>query len=63
MLEPFSLVELSIFIGSCFASIGGLIFSISKSRCTKIGCCGCIIERDVIPADMITDLTLTNRNE
>tara|TARA_R110000823_G_scaffold48160_2_gene122581 strand:- start:3015 stop:3206 length:192 start_codon:yes stop_codon:yes gene_type:complete len=63
MLEPFSLVELSIFIGSCFASIGGLIFSISKSRCTSIKCCGCIIERDVIPIDMVTDPTLTNRNE
>jgi len=63
MLEPFSLVELSIFIGSCFASIGGLVFSISKSRCTKIGCCGCLIERDVIPADMINDPKVTDRNE
>jgi hypothetical protein len=54
MIEPFSLSELGIFIASCCASVTGLIYGISKSRCTriKIGCCEC--DRDVIENDIIT---------
>ncbi len=51
MIEPFSLSELGIFIGSCCAGISGLIYSMSKSRCTTIKCCGCVCERDVIPPE------------
>lgn len=41
LIEPFSLSELGIFVGSCCASFGGLVYAVSKSRCTTIRC-GCI---------------------
>jgi len=48
MIEPFSLSELGIFVGSCCASLSGFIYALSKSRCTTIKCCGLECERDVI---------------
>lgn len=58
MIEPFSLSELGIFVGSCCAGLSGFIFALSKSRCITIKCCGIECERDVI--DPIEgDLSLT----
>ena len=58
MIEPFSLSELGIFVGSCCAGLSGFIFALSKSRCVTIKCCGIECERDVI--DIIEDdLSLT----
>ena len=51
IVEAFTITELGIFIGTIFASIGGLLLSIQKSRCTNIKCCGCICEREVFPAE------------
>ena len=47
IIEAFSLTELGVFIGSIFASLGGLIYSFSKSRCTTIQCCCMKCDRDV----------------
>jgi len=49
MIDPFSLTELGVFVGSCFASLGGLIFAFSKSRCKTIQCCCVTCDRDVPP--------------
>jgi len=49
LIEAFSLTELGVFVGSCCASFGGLIFAISKSRCTRIECCCMNCDRDVSP--------------
>ena len=51
LIEAFSLTELGVFVGSCCASFGGLIFAISKSRCTRIECCCMNCDRDVSPRD------------
>lgn len=48
MIEPFSLSELGIFVGSCCASLSGFIYALSKSRCTNIRCCGMECDRDVV---------------
>lgn len=53
MIEPFSLSELGIFVGSCCASLSGFIYALSKSRCTTIRCCGLECDRDVIHEDNI----------
>ena len=50
MIEPFSLSELGIFVGSCCAGVSGFIYALSKSRCTSIDCCGVHCVRDVIPS-------------
>ena len=47
IIEAFSLTELGVFVGSIFASLGGLIYSFSKSRCTTIQCCCMKCDRDV----------------
>ena len=46
-LSDFNLSELGIFIGVCSSALVGLIIASQKSKCSKIGCCGCVIERDV----------------
>ena len=48
IIEPFSLSELGIFVGSCCAALSGFIYSLSKSRCSKISSCCCECERDVL---------------
>lgn len=67
MIEPFSLSELGIFVGSCCAGLSGFIFALSKSRCVTIKCCGIECERDVIEQHFVSqasdpiedDLSLT----
>ena len=44
--SAFMLAALGIFFTCC----GVFLKFILKSRCTTIRCCGCFIERDVIPA-------------
>lgn len=58
MIDPFSLTELGVFVGSCFASLGGLIFAFSKSRCRTIRCCCVTCERDVPPIIPAQELEL-----
>ncbi len=40
-------------IATCFS---GFLAFILKSRCTRISCCGLVIDRDVIPPDQINQL-------
>jgi len=48
-MDPGSLIAI---ISVSFTSLGalmtGLFHSMSLSRCTKIGCCGCFCERQVL---------------
>lgn len=60
MIEPFSLSELGIFVGSCCASLSGFIYALSKSRCTTIRCCGLECDRDVIQEE--TEITPPENN-
>lgn len=57
IIEAFSLTELGVFVASCIGSLGGLLFAISKSRCTKISCCCFSCDRDVPPIIESTELT------
>ncbi len=51
LIEAFSLSELGIFIASCCASLSGLLFALSKSRCTNIKCCCVSCDRDLLPVN------------
>ena len=62
MIEPFSLSELGIFVGSCCAALSDFIYSLSKSRCTTIKCCGLECERDVIHDIAPNDLVVNSEN-
>ena len=46
-LSDFNLSELGIFIGVCSSALVAVVLASQKSKCSKIGCCGCFIERDV----------------
>jgi len=46
-LSDFNLSELGIFIGVCSSALVAVVLASQRSKCSKIGCCGCVIERDV----------------
>jgi hypothetical protein len=46
-LSDFNLSELGIFIGVCSSALVAVVLASQKSKCSKIGCCGCVIERDI----------------
>ena len=60
IIEAFTITELGIFIGTCFASVGGLLMSIQKSRCSQISCCGCSCIREVPDIVETEDSTTSN---
>lgn len=51
-LEDFSLEQLSIFIVAVTGACGGVLAILFRSKCKKISCCGCNLERD---PEAITD--------
>ena len=61
-LCEYSLTELSVFIGTIVASVGGLIGIIftnaRRSRCTSINCCGLNCVRNVPPPDNDSDVSV-----
>lgn len=46
-MADFNMSELGVFIGICSSAFVGVIIASQKSKCSKIGCCGCVIERRV----------------
>ena len=46
-MDPFTLAELGLFIGSIGTVITGLIFALQKSRCENINCCGIKCKRKI----------------
>ena len=52
---------LLIVIGAVSAICGGCFAFILKSRCTRISCCGVVIDRDVLPANLV-NVTPNNNN-
>lgn len=50
-----------IIIAAIGATCAGCLAFVLKSRCTRISCCGIIIDRDVIPANLI-NITPNNNN-
>jgi len=46
-MQDFTIDQLMLFIGGCASSLVLIIVASQKSKCSKIGCCGCVIERDV----------------
>ena len=52
---------LLIVIGAFGAICGGCFTFILKSRCTRISCCGAVIDRDVLPANLV-NVTPNNNN-
>ena len=46
-MQDFTIDQLMLFVGGCASSLVLIIVASQKSKCTKIGCCGCVIERDV----------------
>jgi len=57
IIEPFSITELGIFVGTCCASLGGLFLAIKNSRCTSIKCCCINCDRDVLQDVLQSDDT------
>jgi len=51
-LESFSLEQLSIFVVAIMGACGGVMAVLFRSKCSRISCCGCTIERD---PEAITD--------
>ena len=50
------------FTGIIVAWCGGFLTFILKSRCTSISCCGCKIERAVIPSDQLNQIQIQSTN-
>jgi hypothetical protein len=46
-MEPFTLAELGLFIGTIGGCITTLIFALQKSRCETINCCGVHCKRKI----------------
>ena len=46
-MQNYTIDQLMLFIGGCASSLVLVILATQKSKCSKIGCCGCVIERDV----------------
>ena len=46
-MADFNMSELGVFIGICSSAFVGVIIASQKSKCSKIGCCGCQIESEV----------------
>ena len=46
------------FTGIIAACCAGFLTFILKSRCTSISCCGCKIERQVIPPEQLNQVQL-----
>ena len=65
-LCEYSLTELSVFIGTLVASVGGLIGIIfnnaRRSRCTSVSCCGLNCIRNVVP-DTDSDVSVDMNNK
>ena len=52
---------LLIIIGAVGATCAGCLAFILKSRCTRISCCGAVIDRDVLPSNLV-NITPNNNN-
>tara|TARA_R110000737_G_scaffold346439_1_gene376245 strand:+ start:331 stop:516 length:186 start_codon:yes stop_codon:yes gene_type:complete len=50
-MEPFTLSELGLFVGTIGGVITGLIFALQKSRCETINCCGIKCKRKIKEED------------
>tara|TARA_R110000824_G_scaffold76652_1_gene194137 strand:- start:50 stop:241 length:192 start_codon:yes stop_codon:yes gene_type:complete len=46
-MENFTMAELGVFLGVLGGVLTSLILTMQKSKCNKISCCGCSIERVV----------------
>jgi hypothetical protein len=46
-LESFSIAELGGLITVSSGALATVLFALSKSKCTKIACCGCACERPI----------------
>jgi|DEB0MinimDraft_12_1074336.scaffolds.fasta_scaffold25446_3 hypothetical protein len=46
-MKDYTIDQMMLFIGGCASSLVLVILASQKSKCSKIGCCGCMIERDV----------------
>ena len=50
-LKSFSLDQLGLFVGTVIGALALLIKAIQHSKCKKIECCGCKIDREVDVVD------------
>lgn len=46
-LEAFSISELGSLITVSSGAIATILFALSRSKCSKLSCCGCMCERPV----------------
>ena len=46
-MKDYTIDQMMLFIGGCASSLVLVILASQKSKCSKIGCCGCVIERDI----------------
>jgi len=60
-MADFNMSELGVFIGICSSAFVGVIIASQKSKCSKIGCCGCQIERDVAAVIAEEKLQMTGK--
>ena len=61
-MADFNMSELGVFIGICSSAFVGVIIASQKSKCSKIGCCGCMIERDVAAVIAEEKLQMTGKS-
>ena len=46
-LEEFSISELGSLITVSSGAVATILFALSRSKCSKLSCCGCMCERPV----------------
>ena len=46
-MSSFNMSELGVFVGICSSALVAVLIATQKSKCSNIGCCGCVVERDV----------------
>ena len=60
MLEASAVAIIAVSCSGVTALVSSLCHHMSQSRCAKLSCCGCIIERDVMDAE---ELEIINKQE
>lgn len=60
MLEASVVAIIAVSCSGVTALISTLFHHLAQSRCVKLSCCGCLIERDVMDAE---ELEIINKQE
>jgi len=61
MLEASAVAIIAVSCSGLTALVSTLFHHMSQSRCVKLSCCGCLIERDVMDAEELEIIQNENK--